>query len=72
MYGGKEIKNAVIINGVLYKVIYGACLYCTDCDLPFHDKCFELCHYFGSDNSFAVFQRLNVSLVFNLHEDETR
>ena len=72
MYGGKEIKNAVIINGVLYEVKYGACLYCKDCDLPFHDKCFELCHYFDSDNSFAVFQRLNDSQVFNLHEDETR
>lgn len=71
-YVYKEIENAVIINGLLYEVIYGKCLYCIDCDLPFHDKCFELCHYFDSDNKFAVFKRLNDSQVFNLHNDETK
>lgn len=71
-YGDKEIENAVIINGKLYEVVYGKVLYCADCSLPFHSQCFELCHYFDKEDSFAVFKSLENSQILNLNKDETK
>lgn len=72
MYGDKEIKNAVIINGELYEVMCGENLYCCDCDLPFHAQCWGLCHYFDKENSNAVFVHIETSQILNLNKDETK
>lgn len=68
----KEIKNAVIINGILYEVVLANAQYCSDCDLPFHSECWVLCHYFDKENSYAVFKHLVGEQILKIHENETK
>lgn len=71
-YGDKEIQNAVIIGGILYEVELAKIHYCMDCDLPFHNGCWNLCHYFDKENSYAVFKHIETSQILNLNENETK
>ena len=72
MYGNKEIENAVIINGLLYEVVLADVQFCADCDLTFHKGCWNLCHYFDNENSYAVFKHIETSQILNLNKDETK
>lgn len=70
-YGYQELKNAVIINGKLYEVVFSDNLGCDDCDMPGPvKKCIGLCYHFEDCNSHVVFRRIKGNLLLKLHEDE--
>ena len=70
-YGYQVIKNAVIIKGKLYKVVFNNNLTCIDCNLFKRDmSCCKFCRSFETINKNVIFRRISGNLLLKLHENE--
>lgn len=69
-YGYQEIENGIIIKGKLYEAVNVDEPYCTKCDMPFHERCWDLCSYFDKQKSPAIFKRIVGNVLLKLQEDE--
>lgn len=70
MYGYQEIKNAVIINGKLYKAVIADNFDCHGCDIPRRGRgCCRICMKFENDSN-VIFKRIVGNLLLKLQEDE--